>query len=88
MPMINEEITRHPAEYRRERLKEERDRLERRLTWAVKRKEARQVERLTRQLAEIDRQLERPPEDLEGRGRATSLRRQYGSEMCDALGWH
>lgn len=46
--------TRDPAEYRADRLETERERLERRLEWAIRQGDARKVERLTQRLAELD----------------------------------
>lgn len=75
------------APHRQARLEEERARLERRLAWAEKRGEAAKVERLEEQLAALDDDLSLAPEELEGRGRTTDLRRKFGDEMCDAFGW-
>lgn len=46
--------TRDPAEYRDDRLEAERQRLERRLSWAVRQGDAGKVERLTQRLADLD----------------------------------
>lgn len=56
---------------RAERLIEERERLSKRLSWAIQRGEPRKVERLERQLAELKRDMRAP----EG-GYAREMRRQ------------
>lgn len=45
---------RDSGEYRGERLEEERQRLERRLTWALRRGDARVIERLTQRLDALE----------------------------------
>lgn len=76
-----------PGPHRLARLSAERERLARRLSWAERRGEAAKVERLERQLADLDAAMDLPPEALEGSGRATALRREWGEEMAEALGW-
>lgn len=76
-----------PGPHRVARLTAERERLERRLGWAERRGETDKVERLEEQLAAVEDALAEPPEVLEGTGRATDLRRRWGDEMAEALGW-
>lgn len=59
MPIITNVPTRHAAEYRAERLEEERARLSRRIGWALRRKDAEKAERLGRQLASVEQELAR-----------------------------
>lgn len=50
--------TRDGAEYRVERLEEERERLERRRVWAMRRGDAREVRRLTERLDAIEEAID------------------------------
>lgn len=72
------------AAYRVARLEEERDRLQRRICWALRRKDAVKAERLGNQLTKIERELAEP---MEASGRGDELRRRYGPDIASALGW-
>lgn len=71
--------------HRLARLTADRERLARRLSWADRRGDHAKVERLERQLAELDDALAQSPEDLEGSGRATDLRRRFGDDVAELM---
>lgn len=83
--MLTKDEPRHESTaYRQVRLEKERDRLQRRILWALRRKDAAKAERLGNQLARIEQEMAAP---IEGSGREAELRRRYGDDIAAALGW-